>query len=105
MVPSPWYGFDRDELYFLDCARHLQAGHVDQPILTPILARISLSLFGVSLTGVRLWPSLAAAGTVVAGALTARELGGGRRSQLLTAICVATMPALLGADHLMDPPP
>ncbi|MGA8295990.1 MAG: hypothetical protein WB770_02995 [Acidimicrobiales bacterium] len=37
MVSSPWYGFDRDELYFLDCARHLQASYVDQPILTPLM--------------------------------------------------------------------
>jgi len=103
MVLSPWYGFDRDELYFLDCARHLQASYVDQPVLTPLMARISLSLFGVSLTGLRIWPSLAAAGTIAVGALTARELGGGRCPQLLTAVGVATMPALLGADHLMGP--
>ena len=35
MALSPRYGFDRDELYFLDGARHLQASYVDQPVLGP----------------------------------------------------------------------
>ena len=102
MVLSPRYGFHRDELYFLDCARHLQGGYVDQPILTPLLARISLGLFGVSLPGLRLWPALAGGATVVICGLTARELGGGRRAQLLAAFGAATMPTLLAADHLAD---
>jgi hypothetical protein len=59
MALSPWYGFHRDELYFLDRARHLQASYVDQPVLTPLLAWVSLKLFGVSVTGLRLWPALA----------------------------------------------
>ncbi|MDV9171215.1 hypothetical protein R6V09_13910, partial [Streptomyces sp. W16] len=67
MALSPRYGFHIDELYFLDCARHLQASYVDQPVLAPLLARVSLSLFGVSEAGLRLWPALAAAGTVVVG--------------------------------------
>src|SRR5580704_17567831 len=103
MALSARYGFDRDELYFLDCARHLQASYVDQPVLTPLLARVTLWLFGVSEPGLRLWPALAAWGTVVAGGLTAREFGGGRRAQLLAAIGVATMPALLAIDHLAGP--
>src|SRR5271166_4754058 len=103
MALSDLYGFHRDELYFLDAARHLQGGYVDQPILTPLLARVSLSLFGVWLPGLRLWPALAVAGTVVVGGLLARELGGGRRAQFLAAVATATMPAVLGAGHLMGP--
>ena len=103
MAVSGRYGFHRDELYFLDCARHLSAGYVDQPIASPLLARFSLWAFGLSLTGLRLWPSLAAAATVVLAGLLAREFGGRRSAQLLAAVAVATMPALIGADHLFGP--
>jgi hypothetical protein len=99
------YGFDRDELYFLDAARHLQASYVDQPVLAPLLAWVSLKLFGVSLSGLRVWPALAAWATVVVAGLTAREFGGGRRAQLLAAIGAATMPVLLGSDHLANTTP
>lgn len=103
MALSPWYGFDRDELYFLDAAHHLQGGYVDQPVFAPLLARFSLALFGVSLPGLRLWPALAAAASVILAGLIARECGGGRRAQLLAAIGTATMPVLLAADHLEGP--
>jgi 4-amino-4-deoxy-L-arabinose transferase-like glycosyltransferase len=103
MALSARYGFHRDELYFLDCARHLQASYVDQPVLTPLLAWVSLKLFGVSLPGLHLWPALAAWATVVVSGLTAREFGGGRRAQLLAAVAAATMPALLAIDHLFGP--
>jgi 4-amino-4-deoxy-L-arabinose transferase-like glycosyltransferase len=84
----------------MDDARHLQASYVDQPVLTPLLAWVSLKLFGVSLTGLRLWAALAAGATVVISGLTARELGGGRRAQLLAAVGTGTMPALLASGHL-----
>ncbi|ETK31428.1 ArnT family glycosyltransferase [Microbispora sp. ATCC PTA-5024] len=102
MALSTKYGFQRDELYFLDTARHLQAGYVDQPALAPLLARISLDLFGVSLSGLRVWPALAAWATVVAGGLTAREFGGRRRPQLLAAVAVATMPILWTSAHVAN---
>ena len=100
---STRYGFHRDELYFIECARHLQASYVDQPVLTPLLAWVSLKLFGVSLLALRLWPALAAWATVVLAGLTAREFGGGRRAQLLAAVAAATMPVVLGSDHLFGP--
>jgi hypothetical protein len=100
---STRYGFHRDELYFMECARHLQASYVDQPVLTPLIAWVSLKLFGVSLLGLRLWPALAAWATVIIAGLTAREFGGGRRAQLLAALATATMPAVIGSDHLFGP--
>ena len=42
MALSARYGFHRDELYFLDCARHLQASYVDQPVLVALLVLIIL---------------------------------------------------------------
>src|SRR5215472_6333191 len=97
------YGFHRDELYFLECARHLQASYVDQPVLTPLFAWVSLKLFGVSLLGLRMWAALAAWATVVVSGLIAREFGGSRRAQLLAGVATATMPVVLGADHLFGP--
>ena len=102
MALSARYGFDRDELYFLDGARHLQASYVDQPVLAPLLAWVSLKLFGVSLPGLRVWPALAAGATVVVGGLIARDFGGGKRAQLLAAIGTATMPVLLGSAHVAN---
>jgi len=103
MALATRYGFDRDELYFFDAARHLQGGYVDQPVLVPLLARVTLTLFGVSLVGLRVWSALAAFATVLVGALIARELGGERRAQLLAALGTATMPVLLAADHIGGP--
>ncbi len=100
---SSRYGFHRDELYFLDCARHLALSYVDQPVFTPLVARLALTLFGVSVVGLRLFASLAAAATVVCAGGLAREFGGGRRTQLLSAFGCAASPALLGADHLFGP--
>ena len=105
MALSTRYGFQRDEPYFLDCARHLQASYVDQPGLAPLLARVSLALFDVSLPGLRLWPALAAWAIVVVAGLTARELGGGRRAQLLAAVATATMPALWAITHVANTTP
>ena len=67
MALSDRYGFQRDELYLVECGRHLQASYVDQPVLAPLLARASLELFGLSLPGMRLWAALASGTTVVAG--------------------------------------
>ncbi len=103
MALSGRYGFHRDELYFLDAGRHLQGGYVDQPILVPLLARVSLTLFGVSVVGLRLWSALAAAATVITGALLARELGGRRNAQLVAALATATMPVVLGVGDLLEP--
>lgn len=86
------YGFHRDELQFLSDAKHLDWGFVSYPPLTPFVEHISLSLFGLSLVGLRFFSVLAQAFALVTTALMARELGGGRLAQVATAVIVALSP-------------
>jgi hypothetical protein len=86
------YGFHRDEFQFLSDARHLDWGFVAYPPLTPFLERISLSLFGLSLVGLRLFSVIAQAAAIVVTGLMACELGGKRLAQITAALAVALSP-------------
>src|SRR5262249_56062987 len=55
------YGYFRDELYYIACARHLAFGYVDQPPLSILLLRLSQLLLGDSLFAIRLLPAVAGA--------------------------------------------
>ncbi len=83
------YGFHRDELQFLSDARHLDWGFVAYPPLTPFLERILMSVFGLSMVGLRLFAVLAQATAIVVTGLMARELGGTRLAQAAAALAVA----------------
>src|ERR1700678_4455264 len=83
------YGFHRDELQVLSDARHLDWGFVPYPPLTPFVERVGLSLFGLSMVGLRLFSVIAQAILVVVAGLMARELGGGRLAQVTAALAVA----------------
>jgi hypothetical protein len=93
------YGYHRDELYF----RMLPVawGYVDQPPLTPLLAKASIAIFGDTPAGMRVPAVLAYAALVVLAALTTRELGGGRAAQAFSAAGLALAPLPLLSGHLM----
>ena len=94
------YGFHRDELQVLSDARHLDWGFVPYPPLTPFVERVGLSIFGLSLVGLRLFSVIAQAMAVVVAGLMARELGGGRLAQVTAAVAVAlsTLPLFEGTE-------
>ncbi len=89
------YGYFRDELYFLDCARHLDWGYVDCAPLVAVYAKMAL-LLGGSLPALRILPILAGAGMVALTVLLARQLGGGAFAQTIAAIAILIAPV-----HLM----
>jgi len=95
------YGYFRDELYFLDCARHLDWGYVDHAPLVALYAKISL-LLGGSLPAVRILPMLAGAATVALTVLIARELGGGRFAQAVAGLCIVVAPVVLISSGLLS---
>lgn len=82
------YGFHRDELQFLSDARHLDWGYVCYPPLTPFIERIGLSLFGLSLVGLRLFSVIAQAFVILVSGLMARDLGGNRVAQIAAAFSI-----------------
>jgi len=94
------YGFHRDELQVLSDARHLDWGFVPYPPLTPVVERIGLSIFGLSLVGLRMFSVIAQALVVVVAGLMARELGGGRLAQVTASLAVAlsTLPLFEGTE-------
>ena len=92
------YGYFRDELYYLSCAKRLAFGYVDHPPLAPFLLWLNGLLFGNSLTAIRLLPALAGAATIYLTGLVTRELGGDRFSQTLAAVTMAIVPVFLVID-------
>jgi hypothetical protein len=105
LAVSGRYGYDRDELYFLAAGRHLAWGYVDQPSLTPLLARVDALLTGGTLVGLRALPALGLAALVLLTAVMARALGAGRGGQLLAALATACCAEYLGAMHELTTTP
>ena len=90
------YGLFRDEYYYIECSKHLAWGYVDQPPLSALILWISRTLFGESLIAVRLFAYLASSATVFVSGLIAREMGGRKFAQILTAIAVIFCGVILG---------
>ena len=103
MAVAGRYGWQRDELYYAVAGRHLQGGYVEFPPVTALLSALARVLFGWSLVGFRVFPILAGAGTIVVAALIARELGGGRRAQIIAAVVVGFSPILVATNGLFQP--
>ncbi|HJQ88240.1 MAG TPA: glycosyltransferase family 39 protein [Propionibacteriaceae bacterium] len=96
------YGPHRDELYFVAAGQRLAWGYPDQPVFTPLLARLATELAPHNLMVLRL-PSLAAmALLVICAAAFARLLGGGRAAQVLTASTIAASVITVTLGHRLS---
>ncbi len=96
------YGYFVDELYYLDCARHLDWGYVDQPPLIGLVTWLIRATVGDSLSAIRLLPALCGAALVLLTGLLTREMGGGRFAQGMAALSVLLAPGLLAMDHFLS---
>lgn len=97
-------GYWFDEALMLAIGRHhLDWGSADQPPLTPAVAWLADTVAPGSIAVLRIVPSLATAAAVLVAALIARELGGDRRAQTLTALAQATGLWVTLAGHWLTP--
>src|SRR6187402_3742162 len=94
------YGFHRDELQFLDDARHLQWGFVAYPPVTAFCGRVAIALFGISPQVFRLPAAIVNALSLVLLGLLARELGGRKPAQVLALF--AALPVALAFSSVLQ---
>ena len=97
LLTNGQYGFFRDELYFIDCAKHLDFGYADMPPLTPFFAKIIIALLGETLRGIRFFPALLSSAIVFLTGLMSREMGGRLFAQILASITIIVAPVYLVA--------
>ncbi|MEQ1567687.1 MAG: glycosyltransferase family 39 protein [Myxococcota bacterium] len=97
------YGYHGDELYFVECGRHLAFGYVDHPPLIPWIARVADDLGG-GLLLLRLPAIVAGTGTLALTALIVREWGGGVWAQLVALLALLVAPANLRMAAMLDIP-
>ena len=100
LVSANRYGYFRDELYFLDLARHLDWGYVDCAPLIAVYTKIAL-LLGGSLPVLRSLAAVAGAARVALTILLAREIGGRRFAQGLAGLCALAAPIYFGVDSIL----
>jgi hypothetical protein len=96
------YGYHRDELYFIECGKHLAWGYPDQPPLVPLIARLMTALAPGSIVLLRLPSAIASGLLVLLTGLLTRELGGRRTAQVLAGAVIAVAPLVLGSGHLLS---
>jgi hypothetical protein len=101
LLTATRYGIFRDEMYYFACSEHLSWGYVDQPPLIAFLIWIVRHTLGSSLFALRLLPALAGAALVWLTAKLAREMGGGRFAQSLSALAILPVPIYLILHHWM----
>ncbi len=83
--------------------QHLSLGYVDFPPLVAYVAALLYPISKDSLVSIHVVPAFLDAMTVVVVGLVARELGGGRRAQLLAALCTLVTLAFLADGSELSP--
>lgn len=104
LVLAGRYGHHGDELYFIECGRHLALGYVDHAPLVPWIVRAAEEIGGSSLFALRAPAIAAAAGTMGLMALLVREWGGGWRAQLVALLSFLLAPAYLRMAAMLNIP-
>lgn len=82
------YPIFRDEFYYLDCARHLAFGYVDQPPLSIFILSGWTLIFGDSQLSIRILPALCGVILILLGGKLAEEFRGSVYSQILAGLSI-----------------
>ncbi|MBE7439265.1 MAG: glycosyltransferase family 39 protein [Spirochaetales bacterium] len=104
LILAERYGFHGDELYFIECARHLSTGYVDHGPFVVWLTAATRFLLGESLFALRLLPALAGGLGLWLTTRMVHLMGGGKFAELVAGLVFILAPAFLRMHGLMHLP-
>jgi hypothetical protein len=94
--PLGGYGYFRDELYYIACAKRLGAGYVDHPPFSIYVLALVRLLIGDSVFAIRLVPALTSALSVALVCGLVLKMGGGRAALIVAALAFTCSGQILG---------
>ncbi len=97
------YGFHRDELLHLSAGKHLDWGYMEFPPFIGWLGRLSEIFFNNSLTGTRLFSTLAGVGIIVITCMMVKEMKGRRAGVFLAGMCILGFASFYRNHTLFQP--
>ncbi len=104
MIFAGNYGYFRDELYYIvSGTQHLSLGYVDFPPFIAYVAALLNLISKDSLISIHVVPALNESLLVFVTGMIARELGGGRKAQILAAISTLVSLDLLAFGSILTP--
>lgn len=103
LVANRNYGFHRDELLHLSVSEHLAWGYMEFPPFIAVVGKLAHFAFGYSLSGVRLFATLAGVAILVLCCLIAKELGGKKNAVMLAGVSVLAFVPFFRNHTLFQP--
>jgi hypothetical protein len=97
------YELHRDEMLYFNMADHLSFGYATIPPLTAFFAFIAKTIFGYSVFGIRFFPAVLGALSMLIISKITRELGGGILALIMAMTTFALSPGFLLFNTLLTP--
>ncbi|HJX72269.1 MAG TPA: glycosyltransferase family 39 protein [Bacteroidales bacterium] len=102
-LTSTIYELHRDEMLYFAMGNHLDFGYVSTPPFVGFLTFLARMLLGYSEFGIKLFPALAGAASIVVIALFVKELGGKNLALIIAGIAFIASGAFLRSNSLFQP--
>lgn len=97
------YGYYPDELLYLDYTQHPSFGYVTTPALIGLIAKIQVSIFGNSLTSIRIIPILTGIALIFITYQMTKTLKGGPFARFIAAFSILVAPGYLTINFALTP--
>ncbi|MFK7936130.1 MAG: ArnT family glycosyltransferase [Saprospiraceae bacterium] len=97
------YGLHRDEYLYVAESEHLSWGYMEVPPMIAVIGKMAMTIFGNTVFGVRFFPAIIGAISILLIGVMARDLGGKKYAQGLAGLAFLLSPAFLGSNQLFQP--